>query len=207
MSTLVVIESRWPRSSPSLTPVKSTARARAPISTTSRFAGPQGALGTVSRRSPTWSSGIAGDVRRAEFPVTGCSREESGACSTVRKRPVFNHARPPAAELSVRPREPRTPHRREGTGRGRWPGCPRRFATGLRCFASLGLDRDAHHTSPTPSRPGNCFENLRGRRPLSNYAGTALAGRHRHLNRARRGIRSANLDRQKYRPEGGATWL
>ena len=90
MSTHVVIESRWPRSSPSLTPVKSTARARAPISTTSRFAGPQGALGTVSRRSPTWSSGIAGDVRRAEFAVTGCSREESGACSTVRKRPVFN---------------------------------------------------------------------------------------------------------------------
>jgi len=122
VSTHVVIESRWPRSSPSLTPVKSTARARAPISTTSRFAGPQGALGTVSRRSPTWSSGIAGDVRRAEFAVTGCSREESGACSTVRKRPVFNHARPPAAELSVSPREPRTPHRREGTGRGGGPG-------------------------------------------------------------------------------------
>src|SRR5439155_8716583 len=90
--------------------------------------------------------------------------------------PCVQHARPPAAELSVSPREPRTPHRREGTGRARWPGCPRRFAAGLRCFASLGLDREAHHTTPTPSRPGNCFENLRGRRPLSNYAGTALAG-------------------------------
>jgi len=207
VSTHVVIECRWPRSSPSLTRRQEHRQSESPYLHHIAVRGPAGSPGTVSRRSPTWSSGIAGDVRRAEFPVTGCSREESGACSTVRKRPVFNHARPPAAELSVRPREPRTPHRREGTGRGRWPGCPRRFATGLRCFASLGLDRDAHHTSPTPSRPGNCFENLRGRRPLSNYAGTALAGRHRHLNRARRGIRSANLDRQKYRPEGGATWL
>jgi hypothetical protein len=207
VSTHVVIESRWPRSSPSLTPVKSTARARAPISTTSRFAGPQGALGTVSRRSPTWSSGIAGDVRRAEFAVTAAPVKNPALAPLCANALCSTHARPPAAELSVSPREPRTPHRREGTGRGRWPGCPRRFATGLRCFASLGLDRKSHHTSPTPSRPGNCFENLRGRRPLSNYAGTALAGRHRHLNRARRGIRSANLDRQKYRPEGGATWL
>ena len=207
MSTHVVIESRWPRSSPSLTPVKSTARARAPISTTSRFAGPQGVLGTVSRRSPTWSSGIG---RRS------ARRVRCHGLLPSRIRRLLHCAQTPCVQHTHGPRRLSLVSVQENRGRridarapveDGGPGVRDDLRQACGVSHRSVLDREAHHTSPTPSRPGNCFENLRGRRPLSNYAGTALAGRHRHLNRARRGIRSANLDRQKYRPEGGATWL
>jgi len=207
VSTHVVTESRWPRSSPSLTPVKSTARARAPISTTSRFAGPQGALATVSRRSPTWSSGIAGDVRRAEFAVTGCSREESGACSNVRKRPVFNTHGPRRLSLvSVQENRGRRIDARAPVEDG-GPGV--RDDLRQACGVSHRSVWTGKHTTPAlpPRGLATASRTYEGADRCRTTLARLSLGAHRHLNRARRGIRSANLDRQKYRPEGGATWL
>jgi hypothetical protein len=114
----------------------------------------------------------------------------------------------PGARAQCQPRKLTTTHPGEGTDRrDRWAQVSATICNGPAVFriARFGPRSTPHLPYPLSVWPG--LRELTMRRPLSNRAGTPLAGRHRHMNRARRGIRCANLEGQGHRPEGGVTWL